>query len=50
MRKKLDLELLETVNVGDAFPLGTTSNYYSGRTPLEHNQGPRVSVLVYKVR
>jgi hypothetical protein len=49
MHKELDLELLETVNVGDGFPLRTTSNYYSGRTPLEHNQGPRVSILVYKV-
>ncbi|MEY4790090.1 MAG: hypothetical protein RLZ61_2308 [Planctomycetota bacterium] len=50
MHKELDLELLETVNVGDGFPLRTTSNYYSGRTPMEHNQGPRVSILVYKVR
>ena len=50
MHKELDLELLETVNVGDAFPLRTTSNYYSGRTPMEHNKGPRVSILVYKVR
>ena len=49
MHKELDLELLETVNVGDGFPR-TTSNYYSGRTPMEHNQGPRVSILVYKVR
>ena len=49
MHKELDLELLETVNVGDGFPLRTTSNYYSGRTPMEHNQGPRVSILVYKV-
>jgi hypothetical protein len=50
MHKELDLELLETVNVGDGFPLRTTSNYYSGRTPMEHNQGTRVSILVYKVR
>ena len=50
MHKELDLELLETVIVGDGFPLRTTSNYYSGRTPMEHNQGPRVSILVYKVR
>jgi hypothetical protein len=50
MHKEIDLELLETVNVGDGFPLRTTSNYYSGRTPMEHNQGPRASVLVYKVR
>ena len=49
MHKELDLELLEMVNVGDGFPLRTTSNYYSGRTPMEHNQGPRASVLVYKV-
>lgn len=48
--KEIDLELIETVNVGDGFPLRTTSNYYSGRTPMEHNQGPRVSILVYKVR
>lgn len=48
--KELDLELLETVNVGDGFPLRTTANYYSGRTPMEHNQGPRASILVYKVR
>ncbi|PHX63874.1 MAG: hypothetical protein CK551_03770, partial [Planctomycetaceae bacterium] len=50
IHKELDLELLETVNVEDRFPLRTTSNYYSGRTPMEHNQGPRVSILVYKVR
>jgi len=48
--KELDLELLETVNVCDRFPLRTTSNYYSGRTPMEHNQGPRASILVYKIR
>ncbi len=48
--KELNLELLETVNVGDKFPLRTTANYYSGRTPMEHNQGPRASILVYKVR
>jgi len=50
MHKELDLELLETVNVGDGFPLRTTSNYYSGRTPMEDNQGPRISILVYRVR
>jgi hypothetical protein len=49
MHKELDLELIEMVTVGDGFPLRTTSNYYSGRTPMEHNQGPRVSILVYKV-
>jgi hypothetical protein len=48
--KELDLEFLETVNVGDGFPLRTTANYYSGRTPMEHNQSPRASILVYKVR
>lgn len=50
MHKELNLEVIETVNVGDGFPLRTTSNYYSGRTPMEHNQGPRVSILVYRVR
>lgn len=49
-QKKLDLELFDTVNVGDRFPLRTTANYYSGRIPIEHNLGTRASILVYKVR
>jgi len=47
--KELNLELLDTVNVGDGFPLRTMANYYSGRTPIEHNSGIRISILVYKV-
>jgi hypothetical protein len=43
------LELLETLTVGDQFPLCTVPGYYIGRTPLEHHEGPRVTVRVYGV-
>ena len=42
-------ELVDTVEVGDRFPLRAAPGYYDGRTPLEHNPGVRVRVLIYRV-
>ena len=33
----------------DALPLRTLSCYYSGRTPLERHDAPRMEVTIYKV-
>jgi hypothetical protein len=34
---------------GDAVPLRTVSCYYCGRTPLEHHEGPRITVRIFRV-
>lgn len=43
------VELLETIEVGDPFPLRAAPGYYDGRTPLESARGPRTRVFVYRV-
>jgi hypothetical protein len=43
------LVLAERVVVGDAIPLCTVWCYYGGNLPLEHHQGPRVSLRLYRV-
>jgi hypothetical protein len=41
--------LAGTVSVQDPVPLRTVSCFYGGRTPLEHHEGPRVVVALYRV-
>ena len=42
------LTLLQVIAVEDRLPWRTVSCYYCGRTPLQHHQGPRVRVAVYR--
>jgi serine/threonine-protein kinase len=35
--------------IEDALPLRTVQCYYGGATPLEHHEGPRVTVMIYRV-
>ncbi len=35
--------------IGDAVPLATVSCYYCGRVPLEHHEGPRLTVRIFRV-
>lgn len=42
-------KLIDTWVANDWLPLRTSSNYYGGWTPLEHQQGPRLEVEVRKV-
>ena len=34
---------------GDDVPLRTVSCYYCGRAPLEHHEGPRMTVRIFRV-
>ncbi|CAN5569535.1 hypothetical protein BH11PLA2_BH11PLA2_36110 [soil metagenome] len=43
------LSQIDTVVVGDRFPLRVMPGYYGGRTPLEHQQEGRIRVLIYRV-
>jgi hypothetical protein len=43
------VELLETIETGDSFPLRAAPGYYDGRTPLESARGVRTRVFVYRV-
>ncbi|MGA3115247.1 MAG: hypothetical protein ABSF90_12550 [Syntrophobacteraceae bacterium] len=45
---EIRLKLIDTVRVGDCFPLKATG-YYDGRTPLENQHDERIRVLVYLV-
>ncbi len=48
----LDMSRLEEagrVTVTDRLPLQTLSCYYGGRTALEHHEGPRVRLTLYRV-
>ena len=35
--------------IGDDVPLATVSCYYCGRVPLEHHEGPRMTVRIFRV-
>jgi hypothetical protein len=53
-RQRMDLntapiQLVYTVEVRDPIPLRTFPCYYSGRMPLEHLEGPRVRVRLYRI-
>jgi hypothetical protein len=43
------VEVVEQLAIHDGLPLRTVSCYYGGRVPLEHCDGPRVSVTLYRV-
>src|SRR5439155_26816845 len=43
------LELADRVILADALPLRTVWYYYGSNLPLEHQQGPRVSLRLYRV-
>jgi hypothetical protein len=45
----LKLQLLDAVAITDWLPLKTVPGYYGGRTPLEHKEGPRLQVFIYRV-
>ncbi len=34
---------------GDAVPLRTVACYYCGQAPLEHHEGPRITVRIFRV-
>jgi hypothetical protein len=42
-------ELVEVYTVEDWLPLRTVPGYYGGYAPLEHKEGPRLTVRVYRV-
>jgi hypothetical protein len=46
---EVGLELIDTVVVGDGFPLQVLPGYYAGQTPLENHRGGRIRVLVYRI-
>lgn len=47
-----DLELVEELSSSDALPLRTVRCFYGTATgvPLEHREGPRLTVAIYRVR
>jgi hypothetical protein len=49
IHQEIELELIDTVAVGDSFPLRALPGYYGGRTPLENQGEGRIRVLVYRV-
>jgi hypothetical protein len=42
-------EVIDRVLVADWVPVRTVSCYYGGRTPVEHHDGPRIALTVYRV-
>ncbi len=53
-RQELDfdnpaLEEVERLTLDDPVPLRTVACYYAGRAPLEHHEGPRMTVRIYRV-
>lgn len=42
-------DMVDRVSVDDFLPLSTKHGYYAGRTPMERRDGPRVSVMLYRV-
>ena len=44
------LRQLHTVTAADGLPFRTMLCYYSGGTPLQHHTGPRLRLIVYRVR
>jgi len=44
------LELVTECHVKDSLPLRTVNCYYGGRTALEHQEGPRYTCLIYRLR
>jgi 4-amino-4-deoxy-L-arabinose transferase-like glycosyltransferase len=48
--RRRDMELIATYRVEDVIPFRTVRNFYGGRAPLAHREGPRALVRVYRVR
>jgi hypothetical protein len=44
------IQPLDRIVISDALPVRTVTCFYGGRTPLEHHEGPRVAVSVYRVQ
>jgi len=42
-------ECMAVMSFSDPLPLRTVANYYGGRSPLEHHEGPRVLLTIYRV-
>src|SRR5207253_823784 len=45
-----ELALMQEIAIEDPLPLRTIMPYYGGDIPLEHHQGPRMLVQIYRVR
>jgi hypothetical protein len=45
----LPLREATRIVIDDPVPLRTVPCFYGGRTPLEHHEGPRLTVVVYRV-
>jgi hypothetical protein len=43
------LEKLQVVTIADGLPWRTLACYYAGRTPLQHQEGPRLRLTAYRV-
>ena len=43
------LEEVQRLTLDDPVPLRTVACYYAGRAPLEHHEGPRMTVRIYRV-
>jgi hypothetical protein len=43
------LQLKARLTIEDALPLRTVQNFYGGRSALEHHEGPRLEVAIYRV-
>ena len=53
-RQELDfdnpaLQEVRRLTLDDPVPLRTVACYYGGRAPLEHHEGPRMTVRIYRV-
>ncbi len=44
------IDAVTTLRRFDWLPLRTVPGYYGGNTPLEHHEGPRIAVTIYRVR
>jgi hypothetical protein len=42
-------ELMSICRIEDRLPLRTVAGYYGGRTPLQHQEGARLLVRIYRV-
>jgi hypothetical protein len=45
----LQTELIATITVKDVVPLRTLPGFYGGRLPVNHKEGPRLTVRAYRV-
>jgi hypothetical protein len=45
-----DLDVVDSVRVGDWLPLRTVKCFYAGHAPLQHRVGPRIEVMIVRVK